>query len=422
MTESIAADVTQAPPTKGSVLAEFRRGFPLVITSALGSALGVTGLAVYPLTYFMPAFQKAFGWDRASVGFAATFVTAAVFLVAPWSGRLCDKYGTRRVIPISTALFALGFVGLTFVGGSVWTLYIGVMVLAALGLGTIYVCYSRAINTWFDKGRGLALGIMTAGSGVTAFFLPLVLPPVIDRYGWKVGFLLLAGLAILVLPLTLLFVRDQPAGQAETVTESTRFGMAFGKVLRSYRFWCIGIGGFLVNTAVSGATLHLVPMFTDLGGEKRAMEHAASFYGLSLLVSRLITGWLLDRFPGRIVAAVMFAIPCVMVLTPGLFGPAVAPFYAIAIGIALSAETDIVAYLASRYFGLKAYAQSYGWLYACGALGFAAGPLLVGWCYRGFHDYMVVRLIWAALFAAGVVLFGVLGRYPTENELRDESA
>lgn len=152
------------------------------------------------------------------------------------------------------------------------------------------------------------------------------------------------------------------------------------------------------------------------------MEHAASFYGLSLLVARLVTGFLLDRFSGRVIAVILFAIPGLTVLTPGFFGSQVAPYYAVAVGLALAAETDLVAYLASRYFGLKAFAQSYGWLYAAGALGFAAGPLLVGWGYREFGDYAVIRLIWAGLFLTGAILFGLLGRYPDTQALTREDA
>jgi len=260
---------------------------------------------------------------------------------------------------------------------------------------------------------------MTSGTGITAFLLPLILPPIIDSAGWRVGFLTLAALALCAFPLAFFFLVDRVV--VDTREENTKYGLPFSQIVRSYRFWFLAAGVLLVAAAMSGATLHFVPMFTDLGGPRRAMEHAASLYGLSLLCSRFFVGLLLDHFSGRLVSVVLFAVPGLVVLTPALFGPQSAPYFAIALGLGVGAETDLIAYLSSRYFGLKAFSQSYGWLFAAGSFGFATGPLLAGWAYRTFGDYFVIRIVWAGLLFTGALLYGLLGRYPSQQFLESRA-
>lgn len=415
-TEAPLSEVDRRPTT----LEEFAKGWPVLLTAVLGSAFGIGGLATYPTPFFMPAFEAEFGWNRADVGFVASFVTLGVFMVAPWAGRLCDKLGVHRVTPVSIVLFALGYALMTQVGGSIWTLYAVGFLLAVAGTGTIGVCYSRAINTWFDKGRGLALGIMAGGTGIAAFILPLILPPVIEAYGWRAGYLALAACVLAVLPLALLYLKEQPRPASQA--ERPHMGLSFARIRQKRQFWAMMFGGLLINIAVSGATLHFIPMFTDLGGDRADIEKIASFYGLTLIAGRVIAGQLLDRIPGSIVAGTLLAIPAAVVLLPGLFGPAIAPLFAIAVGVALATETDLLAFLTSRYFGLKSFSQAYGWIYSIGALGFVGGPLLAGFGFNVFGDYSLVRVAWFLLFTGGLILMATLGRYPTPAQLEAEEA
>jgi MFS family permease len=158
-------------------------------------------------------------------------------------------------------------------------------------------------------------------------------------------------------------------------------------------------------------------MFTDMGASRRAAELAGSYFGISTIAGRLIAGPLLDRLPGNVVALGVFLLAAAGYLVPGLVGFAAAPVYAAAIGLALGSDTDLGAFLASRYFGLRAFAESYGWLYAAGALGYVLGPLLVGMLFTRFGNYDAARLTWATLTLTAAILFLSLGRYPNPSTL-----
>jgi MFS transporter, OFA family, oxalate/formate antiporter len=397
------------PASISEMTREFNSGFPVLLTSMFGNAVGIN-LCVYSVPYFMPSFQQEFGWSRSVVGIAVSFLTAGIFLCAPLVGRLSDRFGARRVTLVSIVLFAVGLAAMALVQRSIWTLYLGFLGLAFLGSGTLYVSYSRAINTWFDRARGLALGLTTSGTGIAVMLLPLSLPPVIERWGWRAGFLCLGIAAASVLPLALSFLRERSSDLRPLAAPG--MGLPFSEVLRSRRFWTMLIGTTCLTTAISGSVIHLIPMFTDMGAPRRAAELAGSYFGISTIAGRLIVGPLLDRLPGNVVALGVFLLPAAGYLVPGVVGFAAAPFYAAAIGFALGSDTDLGAFLASRYFGLRAFAESYGWLYAAGSLGYVLGPLLAGVLFTKFGNYDVARPTWAALSLAAALLFLSLGRYP----------
>jgi MFS family permease len=391
---------------------ELREGFPVLLTAMLGNAFG-TNLCVYSVPYFMPSFQQTFGWSRSAVGIAVSFFTAGVFLCAPMVGRLSDRLGARRVTLISIVLFSLGLAAMTWVQASIWTLYSGFVVLAFLGSGTLYVSYSRAINTWFDRARGLALGLTTSGTGISVILLPLVLPAAIDRGGWRAGFLCLAVAAGCVFIPAFAFFRERSASPDAVVAQS---GLPFEHIVRSRRLWTLLVGTACLTTAISGSVIHLIPMFTDMGASRHAAEWASACFGISTIVGRMIAGPLLDRLPGHFVACGVFLLLTMGYLAPGLFGYNSAPFYAAAIGFALGSDTDLGAYLASRYFGLRAFAEAYGWIYAAGALGYVLGPLFAGALFTRLGNYEIARASWAALSVIAALLFLSLGRYPSGDE------
>ena len=87
-------------------------------------------------------------------------------------------------------------------------------------------------------------------------------------------------------------------------------------------------------------------------------------------------------------------------------------FHPVAAGFAAGAEFDIIAYLASRYFGLKNYSKIYSLLYAAFALGAAVAPGIFGYAYDTFGNYEMVFLISGGLFLLGSVMLLGLGKYP----------
>jgi len=132
-----------------------------------------------------------------------------------------------------------------------------------------------------------------------------------------------------------------------------------------------------------------------------------------LIFGRVLSGWCLDRFWGPYVAIVFFVLPMIgiAILISGTGG--FAPFLgAIACGLGIGAEIDLMAFFTSRYFGLRDYARLYGTMFGIFALGVGIGPALSGASFDRFHSYTPAFALFVILLAIGCLVFLRLGPYP----------
>ena len=154
-------------------------------------------------------------------------------------------------------------------------------------------------------------------------------------------------------------------------------GVTAGQSLRTSAFWLLTVAVFLVVTTVNGMIAHLVPLLTDRGIDVGRATSVLSAVGLSVIVGRLVAGYLLDRFFAPYVAAGLFVTPLVAIglLMAGAGG--VAPVVAaVSLGFGLGSEVDVVGFLVGRYFGLRSFGEIYGYVFAIFTLGTGFGPVL----------------------------------------------
>jgi MFS family permease len=130
-------------------------------------------------------------------------------------------------------------------------------------------------------------------------------------------------------------------------------------------------------------------------------------------VTRIIAGFLFDRFFAPLVGFVLFVLGGIGI---AMLLPSWAPIYyliaAALMGIATGAETDLLAYLTSRYFGMRAFGQLYGGLFLAFMLGSAIGPALLGFGYDAFGNYDATLYGLIASTAVASLLLLTLPRYP----------
>ena len=139
------------------------------------------------------------------------------------AGKLIDRFGIRRLAPLSLAAYGLAYLALSTMEGSLAFLYFVTMVYALLGVASAPISFTRAINAFFSKNRGLALGIGLSSSGVTAFMVPRFLNPYVAEEGWRAGIVVISFIIVASAPIVALLVRDAPAaenGDATPVPET----------------------------------------------------------------------------------------------------------------------------------------------------------------------------------------------------------
>lgn len=410
---------TSTPSAVAASWQEIRRGFPIALTAALGASVGMVGLSIYSLPFFIEPLSLDFGWSRREVLGAATAFTLGLIATGPLAGRLIDRLGVAKVIPISICLFCAAWLLMTQINGSVWSLYGGYVLVATLGAGTAYIAYARAITRWFDAARGMALGLTMSGPGVTAAVIPLVLPGIIADHGWQGGYMALAAASLLPLPLVLTILRRSPPAKASDVVGEVHReepGMTLAQAQRTRQFWFLFLALALGASAIIGTHLNMVSMISDRGAPETAAT-ASALFGAAIIVGRLGVGVLLDRFPGGKVGAVLFAAAAVAMMLFQYSPMALIPFAAILLGLASGSESDVCGYLTSRYFGLKAYSEIFGWMFSAMAIGLATGPLLGSWAHELSGDYQIWLIGAAVASLVAGALLAVLGPYPKPSEL-----
>lgn len=361
----------------------------------------------------MAPLEREFGWTRTQIGLASTCLTVGVFVSVPFIGRACDRFGVRNVVLPSILLLAAALASLSLIGAQVWMLYAGYLFAAVLGAGTTPVSYATAVAGWFSKHRGLALGATLAGTGLSGFFAPRILTEVIADHGWRAGWLAMAALSLIALPVSFFFLRDPPTRRSAASPAAEAVGVTLGEAVRSYRFWIIAGSFFTISLGISGVIINMIPLLLDAGLGAPEAAQIASLIGIGVIVARLTIGYVVDRVFAPAVGAVIFLMTAAGCWLLADAGPVVAPYAAAIIGFAMGAEVDLIAYLVARYFGLKHYGAINGCSYASYNAGAAFSPFLIGALFTATQGYGIALQLTAGLCALGGLTLLALGAYPS---------
>ncbi len=387
-------------------------GWLVVLAAYFGAMVSFGSLLVFTFSIFLKPLSGAFGWSRESISAAFGFAALTVAVCSPPIGHLLDRFGPRRVILPCMAIFGLAFASLGFLTPSLAHLYAVFVLLGAIGNGTTQMGYSRAVSTWFDRRRGVALALMMAGVGTGSIVFPPLAQYIIDGYGWRAAYMALGGLVLVLgIPLTALFVRERPreSGRVHTALE----GATLGQGLRSRAFWILVATLFLTSISMNGAITHLSPLLTDRGVAASSAAVAASVLGLASFVGRLLTGYLLDRFFGPRVAFCLCALSAGGILLLGRAESSVPGLAAaVLIGLGVGAEANFTPYLLTRYFGLRAFSTLYGFTWTAYAIAGAIGPVAMGKAFDATGSYVSLLSVLSVTTLGAACLLLWLPRYP----------
>ncbi|MEO6338909.1 MAG: MFS transporter [Caulobacteraceae bacterium] len=390
---------------------EFRRGWPVVLAAAAGCGLGVSGLFTYNAGLFVPDLAKAIGLTRTQFGIAFFLPTLAMAFAVPLVGRIVDRRGAAAPALAGAVGLALAFLALGLLTSSVATYMLLTFLVGGLGAASAPVPFSRAVSAAFDRSRGLALGFMQMGIGVAAAVFPPLVAAVIGGSGWRSGYFLLAGLALLGVVPALALTRAPVA----RLSGAELPGLDFATAIRRRTFW-IQLSAFVVMAfAFAGLLPHFVPMLRDAGMSPAKAGALAGAIGLSVIVSRVIVGWLVDRVPAALVAAGACIVCGVGCLVLAWAGPGMALVAAIALGATMGAEADLVSFLTARNFGLAAYGRAYGWQYAAFIVASGVSPIWVGAVADRTGSYQPALVACALLLVVAVGLFVYLHKAASDD-------
>jgi MFS family permease len=361
----------------------------LVVGALLGLMVNTGVIEVFTFSVFLKPISEDLGFPRETIALAGVFGSLCATFATPAFGKAIDHFGLRKVHLPMICLYALSIALLGLLNTSFALMVTFFCFRGIVGSGQSPIAYSKAIAAWFDKDRGLALGVAIAGVGLGVALMPQIASWLIVEWGWREAF---AGISVAIIVLgfipALLFVREPPF-RTDHVVEGRPMapGSTFTEaVFHSWRFWAMTIAFFIGVVAINGMLTRVVPLLSDRGIPRLVAVSALSAAGIALTVGRVISGWSLDRVHGPYVATVL----C---------------------GLGIGAEVDLMAFFVSRYFGLRSFGVIYGTLFALFSVGNAVGPYLMDLSFHHVGSYVPMMIAFIVSLAVACGLLLPLGPY-----------
>jgi len=418
----MAISAAQLPDKHGDygTIAALRNRWWIVAASVIGLAVGQGTIELYCFGVFLKPLGDDIGLTRGTLSSGLLMASVITALATPIVGLLIDRYGCRTVMLPGIAAFALAIAARSTMQSSPLPLvYVLFSLSGVFGAVQTPIIYAAIVCKWFDRERGLALGLAMAGTGLGVIVVPQIVNFFIHAAGWRSAYLFLGAVifACAFLPVAL-FVREPSAsdraqsdipGNAANLLGST----IAEAVTRSWRFWSLGLAFLVGGIAIFGTLVHAVAILADRGIAANAAVAALSVAGVAMIVGRVASGCCLDRFHGPYVAIASFLVPMagIALLASGISG--LAPFIGILLcGTGMGAQIGLQPFFASRYFGLKSIGAISGAMFSLFLIGTGVGPYISGVCFDIWHSYVPALVFYVIALGIGSVLFVPLGPYP----------
>ena len=397
-------------------------GWWIVAIAAVGMSTGPGQFAFGALGLFMLPLGEEFGWNRTEISLALTCFTIALAVSIPYIGKLVDQFGSRKILLPSLTVFAVLLALIPIFANQLWILFLLFVLIGSLAAGANALPYLRSISAWFDRRRGLAIGIAMGGSGMGFVYVPPLVQYMIDSHGWRSGYIMLAAVTFIVaVPLVYYVLREAPSkteieGHDElrsgTIDEQSGSSIPLMLLLKRPLLWQLFVIFCLLSFSLYGVLSHLVPMLSDRGMTSGNAALVMSTLGLSIVAARVIIGYIIDRFFAPFVAAICFLVAAIGVglLATGAVG-SLAFLAAVFVGFSMGAEIDMLAFLTGRYFGVENFGQVYGILFTSFLIGTSVGPVAYGMTYETMGSYIWMLVVSIVLMLASAVLTILLPRY-----------
>jgi len=401
--------------TKRAVESDFpARARWLVV--AIGALTCATSLAGYiSLGTLSGAAQAELHASRPQMAATTLSLGISAFLLSAFVGRLVERIGIRPVAAWGALGFGICQGLIACVGHGIalwWSAWLAAFLFAQL-IGP--AAWAAAIVPLFTRNRGLALGITMAGVGVANLIVPVVAAAANAYVGWRFFYLLLGAWNVtILLPLSLVLLPvnpTRPATQQRDIGQGEP-GQSSKEALSGTLFWRLLIAITLFAGTIGFLVINVQELLRDRGFSPMAAAAMAAAYGPAQIIGRLGAGILLDRVRGDRLAAVIFLLPaigCHLLLTAT--SSTLLLLASMFAGLAAGVEIDVMAYLCSRYFGLRHYGAIYGMLFGTFSIAVGAGPLAGAMLRDAYGSYSMALWLSIGILTLASTLMATLGRY-----------
>jgi MFS family permease len=371
-------------------------------------AMGAPGVLIKPL-------EDEFGWSTSSISSALAIRLVLFGLMGPFAAAFMNRFGLRPVIFFALTTIGLGFIGSLFMT-QLWQLLLLWGVVVGFGTGLTAMVLAATVSTrWFNKQRGLVIGMLSASSATGQLvFLPLM-AELTTRYGWRATIIFVCGLLMLAALFVLCLMRDRPAdvnlpiyGET-TITPAPQAGVGLLTLLTSplitlkeisktSTFWILFATFFICGLSTNGLIqTHFVTLCGDYGIVPVAAASVLAVMGIFDFFGTIGSGWLSDRFDNRWLLFWYYGLRglSLLFLPFSHFTFYGLSIFAVFYGLDWIATVPPTVKIAADRFGPEKAGLVFGWIFAGHQLGAATAAFGAGLSRTELQSYL------PAFFVAG---------------------
>jgi MFS family permease len=354
---------------------------------------------------FLQPMSLEYGWGREVFSFSIALQNLMWGVLGALAGGFADRYGPGRVIAGGAICYILGLVGLAYIA-TPWLMHLnaGLLLGGALGGTSFGIILAVIGRTVAPERRSLYMGVATAAGSFGQFLLLPVTQALISAFDWHTALLVLAGIAALIIPLTLALA-GKPGGSAQS---KQSIGEALREAIGERGFHLLFWGYFVCGFHIAMLTVHLPAYVTDAGLSIRHGMTALALIGLFNIVGTLGAGWLGGRFSKKYLLSTIYSIRAVLIAMLVLLplSPLTLYIFACGIGLLWLGTVPLTNGLVGQIFGMRYLAMLASIVFLGHQIGSFVGVWLAGYLYdtTGSYSGAFIASIGLGVFAALVNL------------------
>jgi MFS family permease len=353
---------------------------------------------------FLAPMTADLGWSASGFALAIALQVLVNGLFQPICGQLADRFGGRVVIMGGAVLYALGIMGMALSTGlTLFTFFAGIVMGAAVSAAGMPIISASLTRMLPEAMRGRAVGLGTAGSSFGQFLVVPFAQLGISFAGWQGALFLMAGAALIMLPLALPLNDSKPKPLPGAAAEETA-SAALSRALSSRNFWCLFLGFYVCGLHVSFLSVHMPGFVASCHLPSYVGAGAISLIGLFNIIGSLGAGELSSRWRRRDLLIIIYAARGVLMAGFMMVEKTTASVlvFSALMGILWLSTIPPTVALCARNHGTRWLATIFGLVFLGHQFGGFTGAYLGGLIFdlTGSYDMMWSLCIAASAFAA----------------------
>ncbi|MCP5442418.1 MAG: MFS transporter [Chromatiaceae bacterium] len=350
------------------------------------------------LGLFLDPMTLAKGWGRETFALAMAIQNLLWGIGVPLAGMIADRRGSTSVLVFGALAYWAGIYGMAEAESSLM-LYLSGGVLAGIGVAFtgFAIALSAIAKVVGPHKRSLALGLGTAAGSLGQVLFSPMGQSFITLYGWHSALLILAGFALLIIPLAGLIPHTE-SGAGEMASQQT-LSQALREASSHSGYVMLTLGFFVCGFHVAFITVHFPSYIKDIGLAPQVGAASLALIGLFNILGSLGSGWIGQHRSKKLSLSWIYLLRAIAI-TALLLAPKselTIYLFAAAMGILWLSTVPLTTGIVGQVFGLRYLATLFGIVFFSHQVGSFLGVWLGGYLYDSTGTY-------DSVWWAGVVL------------------